>query len=153
MKKIVVLFTFLTLFFALPFDARPAISIEKPPLNAAQVASTALETAGKGKAKQKVVRRLFKEKTKAILENEPSISIGGIALVLLLSSIFVFLLMPEFAMLSAGFYAIGLFFCVIGLGKDKNKAPAIIALTLAILPVLVLVGMVIICKLQGSCFD
>ena len=149
MKKTVLLSAFLTLFLGLAFDARPAISIEKLQVNAAQLASEAVAPARKGQAKQKGIRKHFKEKFRAIVENAPTNSNGSIALVLVLSSILVFFVMPGVVISSVAFYVTGLFFAVVGIGKDKNKAAAIAALSLAILPVSVLFATLIEFIIKG----
>lgn len=149
MKNTVLLSAFLTLFLALPFDARPAISIEKLQVTTAQVAYEAAEPARKGKAKQKGIRKHFKEKIRAIVKNAPTNSNGWIALLLVLSSILVFFVMPGVVILSIAFYVTGLFFAVVGIGKDKNKAAAIAALSLAILPVSVLFATLIEFIIKG----
>lgn len=153
MIKNVALLTSMTLLVTFSFEVQSANSIENLRTNFAQVASETCEAPKNVTFKQKIGRKLFRQKIRAALENASALSFGGVALLLILSSIIVFCFMPPILnFLSLGFYMVSLVFSLIGLSQDKKKAPAIIAFILAMLPIVLLIAFFIECRIHG-CFD
>ncbi|MCU0345500.1 MAG: hypothetical protein MUC59_01065 [Saprospiraceae bacterium] len=152
MKNIIALLAILVISISLPV---PIIAASSAITSAAATNQAAFHYEKKQQEKRDWGKRFripFKRTHTAVNENATKISNGGIALLLLLSCLVVALTLPGFEMLSVGFYLTGIFFAVLGIGRDKNKTPSIIAMVIATLPVLYFAGWIIYCRSKG-CFD